>query len=121
MEEELIGIKNSAFSLILEAKDKEEVEQIRIQFLGRNGKLTALLKKISKLPIEKRPEIGTLANEIKINLDDAIENKNDTLKQDTETARKQRIDITNPGVLPQLGHLHLITQAIEEITRIFEK
>ncbi|MBU2632437.1 phenylalanine--tRNA ligase subunit alpha, partial [Patescibacteria group bacterium] len=75
----------------------------------------------SKLPIEKRPEIGTLANEIKINLDDAIENKNETLKQDTETARKQKIDITNPGILPQLGHLHLITQAIEEITRIFEK
>lgn len=121
MEEELIGIKNSAISLILDAEDEKELEEIRIQFLGRSGKLTSALKEISKLPVEKRPEIGALANEVKTNVEEAIVSKKRNLKQEAVTARRKKIDITNPSILPPLGRLHLITQAMEEITKIFEK
>ncbi len=62
MEETLIGIKNAALSIIWEAKDLKELEEIKLQFLGRSGKLTAAIKEIAKLPLEKRPEIGRLAN-----------------------------------------------------------
>lgn len=121
MEEELIGIKNSAISLILESQDLKNLEEIKLQFLGRSGKLTLVIKSISKLPIEKRPEIGVLANEIKNTIEEALIDKEEDLKNIKVKSRKEKIDVTNPGIRPPLGHLHLITQAIREITSVFEK
>jgi len=121
MEEELIGIKNSAISLILESSDLKNLEEIKLQFLGRSGKLTLAIKNISKLPIEKRPEIGVLANEVKNTIEQTIQDKEKELKEGKLKTKKEKIDVTNPGIKPPLGHLHLITQAIEEITEIFEK
>lgn len=121
MEEELIGIKNSAISLILDCKDLKDLEETKLIFLGKSGKLTLAIKSISKLPIEKRPEIGVLANEVKNTIEQAIINKEQELKNITVKTRKEKIDVTNPAILPPLGHLHLITQAIAEITNIFEK
>src|SRR5260221_332792 len=72
MEEELIGIKNSAISLILESPDLKNLEEVKLQFLGRSGKLTLAIKGIAKLPEDRRPEIGALANEVKQTLENAI-------------------------------------------------
>lgn len=121
MEEELIGIKNSALSLILDAEDEKSLDEIKIQFLGRNGKLALAIKRITKLPKEKRPEIGRLANEVKVTLENAILDKILKLKAQKPNLQKEHIDITAPGIKPTLGHLHLVTQAIEEITAIFTK
>jgi phenylalanyl-tRNA synthetase alpha chain len=121
VEEELIGIKNTALSFILEAEDLRDLEETKLQFLGRSGKLTLALKEITKVPIEKRKEFGILANEVKQTLEDAIKDKTESLKHKTKTTLRENIDVTNPGVKPELGHLHLVTQAIEEITNIFEK
>ncbi len=121
MEETLISIKNSAVSLIIDAKERKELEELEIQFLGRNGSLTQAIKSIPKLPIEKRPEIGSLANDVKKIIEETIKQKQEELLAQNIKTRKEKIDITNPGIKPPLGHLHLITQAIEEITTIFEK
>lgn len=121
MEEELIGIKNSAISLILDCKDLEDLEDIKLQFLGKSGKLTLAIKSISKLPVEKRPEIGVLANEVKNTIEESISHKEKELKNSKLISKKEKIDVTNPGIKPPLGHLHPITQAIFEITEIFEK
>ncbi|MBI2032615.1 MAG: phenylalanine--tRNA ligase subunit alpha [Candidatus Levybacteria bacterium] len=121
MENELLNIKNNAVSLILDAKEKSELEEIKLQFLGRSGNLTSLIKGISKLPEEKRKEIGMLANEVKQTIEEAIDRQAVSLSKQTTTARREKIDITNPSIHPPLGHRHLITQAIEEITEIFEK
>lgn len=121
MEEELIGIKNTAISFILEAQSPKELEEIKLQFLGKSGKLTLAIKEISKIPKEKRPEIGQLANEVKKTLEEALDRKNLDFKTQSSELRQKKIDVTNPGIKPALGHLHLITQAIEEITAIFER
>jgi len=121
MEEELIGIKNSAISLILDCHDLEGLEEIKLQFLGKSGKLTLAIKGISKLPVDKRPEIGVLANEVKKTIEETILEKELTLKKVNLKTRRGKIDVTNPGIKPPLGHLHLITQAISEITNVFEK
>lgn len=121
MEEELIGIKNSAISLILECGDLDSLENIKLQFLGRSGKLTLAIKSISKLPQEQRPEIGVLANDVKSTIEQAIKNKNEELKSGKLKTKREKIDVTNSGILPPLGHLHLITQAVDEITTIFER
>jgi phenylalanyl-tRNA synthetase alpha chain len=121
MEEELIGIKNTALSFILEAEDLENLEETKLQFLGRSGKLTLALKEIIKVPVEKRKEFGLLANEVKQTIEDAIEIQKSKLKTQKLGKVVGKIDVTNPGIKPLLGHLHLVTQAIEEITNIFEK
>lgn len=121
MEEELIGVKNTAISFILETQSLDELEELKLQFLGRSGKLTLLIKGISKLPIEKRPEVGVLANEVKNTIEQAIKDKESQLKNVKTNSRKEKIDISNPSIMPPLGHLHLVTQAIAEITDIFEK
>lgn len=140
MEETLIQLKNEAMSQILEA-EADEIEQIFIRFLGKKGKLTTAMKEIPKLPKDKRVEIGKLANEIKKTLEDQINDYRQILKArkskditvrvepvslkskiNTPTVNANRpLDVTKPGNRPPVGSLHLVTQAIEEITSIFSK
>ena len=62
-----------------------------------------------------------LANEVKQAIEDALETQKSQLKSQKLTKVIKKIDVTNPAIKPPLGHLHLVTQAIEEITAIFEK
>jgi phenylalanyl-tRNA synthetase alpha chain len=121
MENELMNIKNNAVSLILDAKSKDEIEEVRIQLLGRNGTLTTAMKEVAKLPKEQRPEIGKLANDIKQIIEEAILEKVSSLGKENVRQKAKKLDVTEPGIRPPLGHLHLITQAIEEITSIFNR
>jgi phenylalanyl-tRNA synthetase alpha chain len=120
MEQDLLKVKNDASSLIIAAEDAEELNQIKLNFLGRSGKLTELVKGLKNVPIERRPEVGRLANEILNSVDELIESRLSEFKgKKREAIKRQTIDITMPGKKPALGHLHLITQAIEEISEIF--
>ena len=121
MENELLNIKNNAMSLILDTNDSEQLEEIKLQFLGRSGVLTQAMKELPKIDPEKRKEVGMLANEVKITIENAISDKEQQLKHTNVRERLEKIDVTNPGIRPPLGHLHLITQAISEITTIFER
>jgi phenylalanyl-tRNA synthetase alpha chain len=121
MEDELIDIKNTAISFILEAEDLESLEGTKLQFLGKSGKLTLAIKGVTKVAPERRKEFGVLANDVKQTIEEAIKDKTENLKHKTKTAIREKIDVTNPGVKPPLGHLHLVTQAIEEISDIFGK
>lgn len=121
MTQDLLSIKNAAISFILEAQTLKELEEIKLQFLGKSGTLTAALKGLAKLPSDKRPEVGVLANEVKHAIEEAIAQKAEGLKVKKTGELKKKIDITEPGTKPSLGHLHPITQAIEEITTIFSK
>lgn len=104
----------------MEAEDTAEINQIYIDFLGRNGKLTQELKNLKNVPIEKRPEVGKLANEIKITIETLINDKKKSLKLGKHEERMERLDITRPGIEPKRGSLHLVTQAISEISEIFQ-
>src|SRR3990167_6911270 len=121
MENELLNIKNNAVSLILESTTPKELEEIKLQFLGKSGQLTTAIKQIPKIDPEKRKEIGILANEVKSTIENAIKQQESRIKNQESGRRLEKIDVTNPGIRPPLGHLHLVTQAIWEITSIFEK
>jgi phenylalanyl-tRNA synthetase alpha chain len=120
MNNELTGIKQNALSMVLDAKSKKELEEIKLQFLGRSGTLTVALKDLAKLPKEERPEAGKFANEIKDIIENAIGEAEKKFQKAT-LEKVAQIDVTDPGVRPPLGHLHLVTQAIEEITDIFSR
>jgi len=116
----LIGIKNSVVSLILDAQSLKELGEIKLQFLGRSGKLTVALKKITQLPLEKRKEVGQLANEVKRTIEETIEEKFLTLKSQLSIRKKEQIDTTAPGIKPKIGHLHPMTQVLYEVVDIFQ-
>lgn len=117
MEEELKKIESEAISLIGSANTKEELESLRIKYLGRNGALTELIGKLPSVPIESRPALGRLANEIKNKIVSEIHARLKLLEVDF--VEKEKLDITLPGIGQNLGKMHPITRTIEEISRIF--
>lgn len=121
MEDELINIKNAVLSLLLDVADLKELEELKLQFLGRSGKLTVAIKEIAKLPKERRPEVGVLANEVKKTIEEALAQKRAELKNSTSVKRRETIDTTAPGIEPQIGHLHPMTHVILEIVDIFKR
>ncbi len=114
------NLKNQAISSILEAKSDKELEELRISYLGRKGKLTQILKELSSLPAEERVEIGKTANDAKGAIQEAIKDQQAGLREQPKL-EKEWLDVTAPGKRPAQGHLHLITHTIREITKIFEK
>ncbi len=118
MKEKLLQIKNTALSLIIDAKSLAELEELRLQFLGRNGTLTEAMKAMKTIPAEQKPEAGRVVNEVKTIIEDTLKNKQQELK-DIKVSTRPALDVTEPGTRPKLGHLHLVTQAIREITMIF--
>lgn len=119
MEEELIGIKNTVLSLILDTSDKKTLEEVKLQFLGRGGKLTLAIKNISKLAVEKRPEVGRLANEVKKAIVDTISNQELRIRNQ-ELGLKQKIDVTAPSIKSNIGHLHPMTQVLFDVIDVFK-
>lgn len=115
------NLKNQAISSIINAQKEQELEDLRINYLGRKGVLTQLLKEIPKLSVKKRGEAGRVINDAKQAIQQAIESQKSSLNKATDGTRKEWLDVTAPGKKPLLGHLHLISQTIEEITSIFEK
>lgn len=116
--ERLQNIKNQAISTILEAKSEKELELLRIEYLGRNGEITKLIKGIPELGKEDRKTMGGLINEAKKIIEEAINSQKNNL-QPQNNEKKDWFDFTIPGKKPIKGHLHLISQTIKEITEIF--
>lgn len=112
-------IRTDATGLILASESLSELNEIKLDFLGKSGRLTTAMKELTKIPEDKRPEIGRMANEVKLGIEEMIETQEKTLGSKKTAAAGVKLDVTLPGKLQELGHLHLITQAIEEITSIF--
>ena len=90
-------------------------EGLRIKYLAKKGLFNDLAKIISKLENSNKKEAGQLLNELKIHLSDKIE------KIGSNTTKKEWVDLTVPGIKPKNGHMHPVSQAMEEITQIFER
>ncbi len=123
MEDQLNGLRIEVVKLVRTASDFSTLETIEIKYLGRKGELTYLLKGLANVPAEDRPKFGALANEIKREIEEMITTKRTELEVAslTNIADEEREDVTEPGSRPPEGHLHLVTQAINEITDIFAK
>jgi len=117
MREEIISLKNEAIAQIMETGSISELDNLRIIYLGRNGKLTNLIKKLKEFPKDKRKVVGILINETKKSLNQIISSQKNKLS----SFSRKWFDPTIPGIKPKLGNLHLVTKAVREISSIFEK
>ncbi|MEK7129965.1 MAG: phenylalanine--tRNA ligase subunit alpha [Patescibacteria group bacterium] len=106
-------------ALAAAATSDKPADMLRLELLGAKSELAKLTKQIRSVPKEDRPQVGTVVNQVKKAIVEAIERKN--VSRVTSHVSQEDFDLTEPGVLPPQGHLHIVTQAITEITRIFER
>lgn len=121
MKEEIINLKNQAIAQIEDAKTPEEVEEIRVNLLGRNGKLNKLIKNIKELQGDDRKEVGFIINETKKTIEEFLGVQRNKISKDLRSELKNSFDETIPGEKQVRGHIHLVTEAINEISDVFEK
>ncbi len=117
-QENYLNLKNNALALITGAGGKEELEELRVKYLGRKGEINRMLAEIPKMAVEKKMAAGEAINDLKRVIEEAIAAKSGEI---LVTGDSGWVDLTGPGIRPPEGHLHIVTQAIMEITRIFEK
>jgi phenylalanyl-tRNA synthetase alpha chain len=121
--ERLQSVRASALAEIAEAKTEEELNQLRIETLGRKGKLTLLLRRVRELPSHERPRAGEQANIVKTELEERIEGVLARLREE-ERQRKlsqDQLDVTLPGTALPRGRVHPISQVMAHMEDIFTR
>jgi phenylalanyl-tRNA synthetase alpha chain len=117
----LDGLAEEAERTLRDANSPEEVEQLRVRYLGRKSELTQILRSLPSLPDEERAKVGKQGNEVRRRLEALISDRADTLGSSAleERLRQESIDVTLPGDPLDPGHLHLLTQTRREIEDVF--
>lgn len=121
IETELQTLQQEAQSAIAGTTTLDRLEQLRINYLGKKGQLSQILRGMGKLSPEERPKIGALANEVKEELQTQLENQRQTLQAAEIQAQLERetLDVTMPGVSRRLGRVHPINATIDRTLDIF--
>src|SRR3989338_2772516 len=121
MKSKLEQLKKDFLELVEKVTDRQNLEHLQTEFLGRKGKLNEAMKEMAELDVEERKLVGKLANEVKEAIEHAFGSQEQKINQSEVMGQAQRewIDITQPGNFSSEGHLHPVTQAIGEITDIF--
>ena len=114
-------ILEQGLSAIHAAESEEDIEQARIAFLGRKGKLAQHMASLPSLPAEERPQAGQKANAIKAELNKALSEAKSRLQEQARDRERAAFDPTLPGRKPWNGSLHPITQVQDQICSIFSK
>ena len=121
MKEQLAKIRAEALSAMAAAESTAALDELRVQYLGKKGELTAVLKSMGRLSPEERPAMGALANEVRAALESALENRGNELAAQAleQRLRDEAVDVTVPGAPHELGHRHPMYIALDEIKEIF--
>lgn len=121
MKEKLEQIKEEALEKIREASALDGLQEVRVAFLGKKGKLTAVLKSMKEVAPQERPRVGQLVNEAREQIENALEDAKSGMEQRIREARLKAevIDVTLPAQKSPVGHRHPNTIAMEEVERIF--
>lgn len=121
MKEQLQELKSAAIAAIDKVASIDELEGLRVKYLGKKGELTAILKQMGKLSEEDRPVIGQLANEVRENVTSAIDGCRAALaeKQLEVRLKAEAVDVTIPGKPEVIGKKHPLNTVLDEATDIF--
>lgn len=121
--QDIILLQQQAADAIAQAQDIPSLEAIRVDYLGKKGKLTEILKGLADLSAEEKPKVGQLVNQAKREISALIEEKMVHLKeaQLQKKLHAERIDVTLPGRQTKHGSLHPVTQVKQQITDYFSR
>ena len=121
MKEKLEKIKAEAIRQINESEALEKLNEVRVNFLGKKGELTAVLKGMKEVAPEDRPKIGQLVNEAREEIERVLDEAKTNMERKVREAimKAEVIDVTLPAQKSKIGHRHPNTIALEEVERIF--
>lgn len=119
--ENLLKIKDEALKAIKEITNVDDLNSIRVNYLGKKGELTNILKSLKDVPNEEKPKIGQLVNEARELIESKLNETKDIILQKIrdEKIKAETIDVTLPAKRLSLGHKHPNQIALEEVEKIF--
>jgi len=114
-------MRNQALAALSKVSDVAELDNLKVEYLGKKGKLTQILKGMGQLSPEERPVIGQIANEIRLALEEGIQSVRERLNKEliNQKLKSEVIDVTMPGKRKALGRKHPLTNILDEIKDIF--
>ncbi|MEB3337227.1 MAG: phenylalanine--tRNA ligase subunit alpha, partial [Leptolyngbyaceae bacterium] len=119
--EQLAALQQEANQAIAHSTTLDQLEQLRVKYLGKKGSLSQILGGMGKLPPEERPQIGALANEVKEALQGGLDEKRAALQAEQIQAQleSETLDVTMPGTYRPQGRIHPINSTIDRVLEIF--
>ena len=121
MKEKLDGIKLSALAMIDNAKTTDELNDVRVKYLGKSGEISLVMRDMANVPKEDRPAMGKLVNELRTAVEGALNEKTAVLakKEEELKLKAEEIDVTLPAYNKRIGTLHPLTLIRRELIDIF--
>lgn len=122
LESEISALRAKGEADIEAISSSDELEDVRVAYLGRKGKVTTLFQQMKDLSNDERPRAGQLLNELRSQIESALAQRNESLSSGEieERLTSERLDVTLPGRPVNLGNLHVLTQTLREIYSIFQ-
>lgn len=121
MKQELQQIKNYGLELIEKAGDEKALNEVRVELLSKNGKLTSILRGMRDVPAEERPAVGALVNEVRDAIEGALKAKEEGFANAKlqEKLKSEQIDISLPSLQISHGAPNILEHIIEEVEEVF--
>ena len=121
MKELMQSLREASIKAINESDNPESIEALRVKYLGKKGELTAILRQMGKLTPEERPVMGQLANQLREEIEQAIDLRKTILSKAIleKQLEAEAIDVTLPGAVQPVGHKHPMYNVLDQIKDIF--
>ena len=121
MKELMQSLREASIKAINESDNPESIEALRVKYLGKKGELTAILRQMGKLSPEERPAMGQLANQLRQEIEEALDLRKTMLSKIVleKQLEAEAIDVTLPGAEQPVGHKHPMYNVLDQIKDIF--
>ena len=121
MKELMQRLREASLQAITEAQDMDLLETLRVKYLGKKGELTAILRQMGQLSAQERPAMGQLANQLRSDIENAIEARKKELSAALmeKKLRDEALDVSLPGEKQPIGHKHPMYNVLDQIKDIF--
>jgi len=121
MKEKLLSMQESVKNDLTKIATPQDLENIRIKYLGKKGELTAILRQMGQLSAEERPVIGKIANEVRANIEGQLDEMKEKLSEILieQKLKSEKIDVTMPGKVKTVGKKNPLSLVLDELYDIF--
>ena len=121
LEQQLSHLQQQAIDAIATVETLEDLDQLRVTYLGKKGKVSKILGGMGKLSPEERPKVGAMANDVKKAIQAQLEHQKTALQtaQIEAQLKAETLDVTMPGTYRPQGRIHPINSIIDQISDIF--
>ena len=121
MKELMQKLRESSVKEILDCDSAERLEAMRVRYLGKKGELTAILRQMGSLSAEERPAMGQLANQLRSEIEEAIDKRREELSSAMMELKleSEAVDVTLPGKDIRMGHKHPMYNVLDQLKDIF--